>query len=86
MQQLTIIACRVPETRARAFSIIISWSRVRNSQELMDSTTGVVLAPKVQPGTYLIMKLLMGCHFATPAEARSQLSLQLHVGMLKQWV
>ena len=56
----------------------ISWSRARNLQELIDSTTGVVLAPKVQPAPHQVKVLavdemeVFGL-FATPAKARSQI-------------
>ena len=46
----------------------------RNSQELIDSTTGVVLAPKVQPGPYQVKELSMGRmflpSFATPSRSQ----------------
>ena len=33
----------------------ISWSWARNLQELINSTTGVVLGPKVQPGSHKVI-------------------------------
>ena len=39
---------------------ISSSSQARNSQELIDGTTGVVLAPEVQPGPHQVMALSMG--------------------------
>ena len=40
-----------------------SRSQARNSQELINSTTGVVLAPEVQPGPHQVMALSMGQMF-----------------------
>ena len=52
-----------------------SWSQARNPQELIDSTTGVVLASEVQPGPHQVLGTVNGTDvlapFATPAEARS---------------
>ena len=38
----------------------IPWSQAKNSQELIDSTIGVVLAPEVQPEPRQVMALSMG--------------------------
>ena len=46
------------------------WSWARNSQELIDSTTGVVLAPKVQPGPHQVMALSMGWMFCHPSQSQ----------------
>ena len=58
-------------------------ARARNSQEHIDSASGVVLAPEVQPGPHQIFGTVNGTDvfalFATPAEIRS------HGGMLEQW-
>ena len=44
-----------------------SWSWARNSLELIDSTTGVVLAPEVQPGPHQIIGTVDGTDvFAGP--------------------
>ena len=40
-----------------------SWSQARNSQEFIDSTTGVVLAPEVQPEPHQVLALSMGLMF-----------------------
>ena len=52
-----------------------SWSRARNLHEFIDSTTGVVLAPEVQPGPHQVLGTVNGTDgfalFAIPAEAGS---------------
>ena len=56
------------------FGIAISWSQARNLQEFIDSTTGVVLAPEVQPAPRQVKALLMGwvffALFATPSQSQ----------------
>ena len=51
-----------------------SWSRARNLQEFIDSTTDVVLAPEVQLEPYQVLGAVNGTDgfalFAIPAEAR----------------
>ena len=63
------------------------WSRGRNLQECIHSTTGMVLAPKVQLGPHQIIGTIDGTDvialFATPS--RSQV-LILQLGVLEQWV
>ena len=56
---------RYAEEQASAF--YFPWSWARNLQELINSTTGEVLAPKVQPGTHQVMALLMGWIFCPNA-------------------
>ena len=57
-----------------------------NSQEDIDSTTGALLAPEVQPGPHQLFGTANGTDvFAllpSPAEAWS---LILQLGMLEQW-
>ena len=58
----------------RHFESAFSWSQARNSQKHIDSTTGVVLAPEVQPGLHQVISTSDGTDvylpiYATPAEA-----------------
>ena len=51
-----------------------SWNRARNSQECINSTTGVVLAPEVQPGPHQVIITIDGTDvfalFTTPNQSQ----------------
>ena len=63
-----------------------SWSQARNLQELINSTTGVVLAPEIQPGPHHVFGTVNGtdvfalfCHLS-----QNQVPI-LQLGTWEQW-
>ena len=63
-----------------------SWRQARNSQECINSTTGVVLTPEVQPEPDQAIGSINGTDvfalFATPSQSQVPILL---LGMLEQW-
>ena len=60
-----------------------SWGQARNSQQVINSTTGVVLVSEVQPGPYQVFDTVDGTDvfalFATPSQG------QIPILQLEHW-
>jgi hypothetical protein len=55
-----MVICSAMQRYNEHLAHIFSWRWTRNSQELINSTNGVVLTPKVQSGPHQVMALSMG--------------------------